>query len=125
MPQIIKRKNREAKVAEGVHPATIRNVTLRSDVETPFGVKDLVVVEYQVDEEFLVRSYTQSLHEMSAFAQVVVATLGQLPYTEDGFDVDELVDLPCKVHVEHRVGKNGGVWEYVTRVSSAHTRGTF
>ena len=122
MAQIIRKKIRAAKVPEGIHPAVIRTVTLRDNVETPYGIKDLIDVEYQVGDEFLIRSYTQSLHEKSAFFQVVLAVLGNLPYSDEEFDVDQLIDMPCKIHVEHRVKENGGVWENIVTVSPTHSR---
>ena len=123
MSKIIRHKTRVAKIPEGEHLATIDCIELRYDVPTPFGIKDQIEVGYRIGDEVLKKTYTQSLYEKSSFSQVVLATMGTPPPVGEDFDVDSLLDLSCKVTVEHRTAETGSVWETVVQVASASDQG--
>ena len=44
------------------------------------------------------------------------AVLGQQPSLEQEFDTDDLLGMPCRILIGHRVDKNGGTWMNVKEV---------
>lgn len=110
---IIRRYVRQPRLDVGVYDAVIESVVPVDGVETRFGVRDQIVVTFDVDGTSVRKRYNKSLHPKSALYGLIFELAGDLG---ENFDVAELEDKPCRVTIVHRMTETGDVWENVDRV---------
>jgi hypothetical protein len=110
---IISRSPRQPKLEEGVHNATIEAVEGEDGVQTPFGIRDQIVITFEVEGLNVKRRYNKSLHPNSALYGFVSELVGDVPRE---YDVANLEGKPCRVVIVHRTTEAGDVWENVERV---------
>jgi hypothetical protein len=110
---LVSRQLRQPKLQEGVHDAIIESVVPADGVETRFGVRDQIVVAFDVDGTGVRKRYNRSLHPKSSLYELIFELAGDVG---NEFDVAELEGKPCRVTVVHRMTDTGDVWENIDRV---------
>jgi hypothetical protein len=110
---IVSRLVRQPKLDEGVHDAIIGMVEAEDGVKTQFGVRDQIVVTFDVEGVNVRRRYNKSLHPSSALYAVVSELDGDVPRE---YDAANLVGKECRVTIVHRTTDAGDVWDNVDRV---------
>jgi len=110
---IIRRSVRQPKLDVGVYDAVITSVEPLDGVETRFGVRDQIVVKFDVDGISVRKRYNRSLHPKSSLHELICELAGDVG---NEFDVAELEGKPCRVTIVHRTTDTGDVWENVDRV---------
>lgn len=110
---IITRSLRQPKLEEGVHDAVIESVVTEDGVQTKFGIRDQIVVTFDIEGLSVKRRYTKSLDSRSAFYAVVGELEGDVPHR---YDATDLEGRECRVTIVHRTTDAGDVWENVERV---------
>lgn len=110
----LNRELHEPRLEEGEHTAAIREVEERTGVQTAFGEKDQIVITFDVEGVALLRRYTKSMFPKSNLYKLI----STLAHDFDGFsfDAEDLVDMPCRVVVEHVRNEETGVWDNITNV---------
>ena len=121
MTRYIERKLREVKIAEGLYKARIGRIAEEKAVETPFGIKDKLIVPFEVENGSqpieINKRYNYSIHENSSFAGLIRSVTGSLP--GEKFDLDTLEGQRCQVVITHRTTDAGDVWENIQTVMAA------
>ena len=110
---LVSRLVRQPKLDEGVHDAIIEMVAAEDGVKTLFGVRDQIVVTFDVEGVNVRRRYNKSLHPSSALYAVVSELDGDVPRE---YDAANLEGKECRVTIVHRTTDAGDVWENVDRV---------
>jgi hypothetical protein len=110
---IIRRSVRQPKLDAGAYDAVIESVVPVDGVETRFGVRDQIVVTFDVDGTSVKKRYNKSLHPKSALYELIFELGGDVGKE---FDVAELEGKQCRVTIIHRMTDTGDVWENVDRV---------
>ncbi|MGP8010999.1 MAG: hypothetical protein ACLPI9_00750 [Halobacteriota archaeon] len=122
MTLVRKRESRKPQKAEGTYAATITDVAERKAVATAYGVKDKIVITFEVDGETPIRKpYNDSLHPKSSLYGLIREVTGQEPPEE--YDLEELIGKKCTVAVVHREDAAGNVWENIDRVKKGKREG--
>ena len=121
MSRYIERTLREAKIAGGLYKARIGKIAEEKAVETPYGIKDKLVVSFEVENGSqpieIKKRYNYSIHENSSFAGLIKGVTGNLP--GEKFDLDTLEGQRCQVVITHRTTDAGDVWENIQTVMAA------
>lgn len=110
---LVSRHLRQPKLEEGAHDAVIEKVVPEDGVQTKFGVRDQLVVTFDVEGVSVKRRYNKSLHPNSVFYGVVSAFVEDVPRE---YEAADLVGKPCRVTIVHRKTDVGDVWENVESV---------
>ena len=110
---LIRRSVRQPRLDAGVYDAVIESVLPVDGVETRFGVRDQIVVKFDVNGTSVRKPYNRSLHPKSALYELIFELVGDVGKE---FDVAELEGKPCRVTIVHRTTDSGDVWENVDRV---------
>jgi hypothetical protein len=118
---VISRRLRQPKLEEGVHDAVIETVAAEDGVQTPFGVRDQIVVTFDVEGVNVKRRYNKSLFPSSAFYGVVSELVGDVPRE---YDAANLEGKQCRVLIAHRKTDVGDIWENVQRVMKSNRTST-
>ena len=113
MSTLIRRSVRQPKLAAGVYDAFIESVVPVDGVETRFGVRDQIVVTFEVDGISVRKRYNRSLHPKSFLYELIFELAGDVGKE---FEATELEGKPCRVTIVHRTTDTGDVWENVDRV---------
>jgi hypothetical protein len=105
---------RQPKIDEGVYDATITAVVAEDGIQTQYGMRDRIIVTFDVNGVEVTRRYNKSLFPSSALYGLISELVSaDVP---DEFDVAALVDMPCHVIIAHRATDAGDVWENIERV---------
>jgi hypothetical protein len=116
IPRLISRTKREPKLDEGEHPATVAEVEDENGVETQYGIKDRYVISYAINGVVVRKRYTKSLFPKSNLYKLIT-TLDGDNFDGENYDVDNLVDKPCRVVITHSINEEtGDVWERIETV---------
>ena len=118
---LVSRHLRQPKLEEGVHDAIIETVVAEDGVQTSYGVRDQIVVTFDVEGVSVKRRYNKSLHPSSVFYGVVSALVGDVPRE---YEAGNLVGKPCRVTIVHRKTDVGDVWENVESVMKPNRTST-
>jgi len=96
---------------EGLHKAQITSIEPLNDVETPFGIKNMVsvIVQTEITDEggkpfTLATRFNRSLHQKASLRQFLERLNGRKFTTEqlhEGIDLLAFVDRRCKILVVH------------------------
>ena len=96
---------------EGLHKAQITTIEPLNDVETPFGIKDMIsiIVQTEITDEqgkpyTLATRFNRSLHEKASLRQALERLNGQKFTPEqlhEGIDLDTFVGRYCNILVVH------------------------
>ena len=114
MSIIIQNETRKAQISEGMYDAVISDVVEANGIATQFGLKDMIIVTFNVDDANIRRRYNKSLHPKSSLYGLIKELNGGAPGSQ--FDVETLKDTKCRVVVVHRTTETGDVWANVDRV---------
>jgi len=99
----------------------------RAYMERP---KPMLQLDYRIDEQDVdgnaiikTRDYNNSLDARSALLPAVRALLNDPGFIapHEGLDLEQLIGKPCRVKLDPRTGRNGGVFCNITEVA-AHPR---
>lgn len=120
---------------EGVWQGVCCDVIEHTDVETPWGLKDMVEVRWQLEElddanvdregnprpYMVTRRYTASLDRRSNLRRDLESWRNKKFNGEElaGFDVEVLIGVNCQVQVQHHLAENGNTYANVVAVLPA------
>jgi hypothetical protein len=96
-----------------VYDATIIAVAAEDGIQTQYGMRDRIIVTFDVDGVEVKRRYNKSLFPSSALYGLISELVDGVP---DEFDVADMVDAQCRVMIVHRATDAGDVWENIERV---------
>lgn len=117
---IVEQTLHRAELKPGMYSATITAVDELFDVETQYGIKNMLVVSFDVRRGVevitLKKRYNRSVHKTSSFAKLVKETTGVTP--GQSYDTDKLIGVKCQVLVAVNDDEQGGSWFNVTNVIS-------
>jgi hypothetical protein len=115
------RTTRKPHLDEGLYDATVSAVEAMDGVQTPYGVKDKIVVTFDVKGCEIKRRYNKSLFPSSNLYEFISELAGE---PGDAFDVAELVGERCRVMISHATTDAGDVWENVESVKKSKPKST-
>lgn len=113
---VVERTPRKAQLNEGVYDAKITKVEAADNVQTAFGLKDVIYVIFDVDGIELRKKYNKSWNPNSALYGLVT-TLRPKEELTTKYDVAQLVGDNCRILVGHNETDGGDVWENVEKVA--------
>lgn len=123
MSRVISRQKRQPKLDEGEHPAAVAEVEDEDGVETPYGIKDRYAIDFNVGGVVVRKRYTKSLFPKSNLYKLIAMIDGD-NFDGDSYDVDNLVDKPCRVVITHTTNEEtGDVWERIETVLKPRYKG--
>jgi len=113
----VSREPRKAQLEVGVYDAKILAVEAKDNVETAYGIKDVLYITYDVEGVEVRRRYNKSFSPNSSIYKLVDELKpGEVPMI---FDIADLVGTPCRVMIELNTADSGDVWENVVKVLKA------
>jgi hypothetical protein len=120
MVKVVKPKNtaKPELVQEGIHSATLTNVTAFSNA---YGER--IGFEFTLeDDSKVMRSTNTALTARSKLTEVIQGLMGRALTSKEleaGVDLDELIGTECQVLVTNSASKNGAVYSNVEKIFNA------
>lgn len=112
----------------GLHLCVCCDVIDLGMVETQWGEKAMIRISWQTQDlmedgtPYLIsQRYTASLHEKSNLRQDLESWRGRAFTQEElaGFDLENLIGVPCQIQVAHNLGSNGKTYANVQAIVTA------
>ena len=111
----------------GTHHAVLKDVEDLGEVETQYGTKEKVLLEWEVtvDEEIFTvkRRYNRTLHPKADLNKDLTSWIGRDPAREapDGFDLETMIGKASTLVIGHTEDNNGQAWAQVQAVLPSET----
>ena len=118
---VVKREPHVAQLEPGVYDATISLVEAEDQVETKYGLKDVLYITFDIEGVPVRKRYTHSWNENSNLYKLV-AVIKPGEEKNDEYDVAELTHEKVQVLIEHNTDETGGVWDNITTVTKARPK---
>jgi hypothetical protein len=113
---VVERTPHKAQLEEGVYDAIIQRVEAQKDVQTSYGIKDMIVVTYDIDGIEIRRRYNKSWNKGSALFKLVSDLRpGEVLTTK--YDVAVLEGAKVRVLIGHNKTDDGGEWDNIMQVT--------
>mgnify|MGYP005836665781 CR=1 FL=1 len=117
MAIIVKKEIRKARLDEGMHNATVKEITVDYQVQTQFGIKDVANIFFEVGGVVIKKRASLSIAKNSTLLSLIKDITGIEPKGE--FDLETLIGKKCQVLITHNQTDNGDVWENIEKVRKA------
>ena len=106
----------------GTHHAVLKDVEDLGEMETQYGIKEKVLLEWEVtvDEEIFTvkRRYNRTLHPKADLSKDLTSWIGRDPARDapEGFDLETMIGKASRLVVGHTEDSQGQTWARVQSV---------